>query len=238
MLDQAIENVRFIHGDARYLLRELFAPQSLDYVLMQFPMPWPKDRHAKHRIISPMLAETLSDVLKLGAKFELVSDQQWYAEDGHRFLSENPYFDVAELETNPPRPFLTRYEKKWQADNRDTFRVVATKTKHFDAPRLILNSEMDFLTIAKLPTKEQLRQLVNTRFRDDRMSAQVKEVMSIDNGFVLRMVAADDSYSQFFFTRIRERKDGSCVISIDDSPYPFYTPAVRFANQQLHAQLV
>jgi tRNA (guanine-N7-)-methyltransferase len=238
MQNQSIENVRLIHGDARYLLRELFGPQSLDHVLMQFPMPWPKDRHAKHRISSPMLAETVADVLKPGATFELVSDQQWYAEDCHRFFCENTAFTVAPFETAPHRPFLTRYEKKWQADNRETFRVVATLNTHQSAPRFFLNSAMDFLTLTSIPTVEHLSSLVNKRFAEGNMSAQVKEVMSIEQGFVLRMVASDDSFTQFFYTRLRTRKDGDCVISIDDCPYPYYTPAVRFAIHQLQAQLV
>jgi tRNA (guanine-N7-)-methyltransferase len=237
MHTQSIDNVRLILGDARYLLRELFAPQSLDYILMQFPMPWPKDRHAKHRIASPMLTETVADVLKPGAIFELVSDQQWYAEDCYKHFSDNPAFTVSPLETNPHRPFLTRYEKKWQADKRETFRVVATLNTPKPAPRFFLNSEMDFLNLPSLPTTEQLSSLVNQRFSEGDLSAQVKEVMSIEQGFVLRMVASDDSFTQFFYTRLRTRKDGSCVISIDDCPYPYYTPAVRFAVHQLQESL-
>jgi tRNA (guanine-N7-)-methyltransferase len=238
MMNQSVENVRLIHGDARYLLRELFAPQSLDYVLMQFPMPWPKDRHAKHRISSPMLANTAADVLKLGASFELVSDQDWYAKDCHSFFSTNPCFEVCAIEHNPERPFLTRYEKRWQADNRKTYRVVATKIKHQAANRIFLNSEMDFLTLKTLPTAEQLNSLLKTRYSEQSLAAQIKEVMSIEQGFVLRMVAADDSFSQFFYTRLRARKDGTCVISIDDCPYPYYTPAVRFAIHQLQSSLL
>ncbi|MBC8370444.1 MAG: tRNA (guanosine(46)-N7)-methyltransferase TrmB [Planctomycetes bacterium] len=238
MHNQSIENVRLINGDARYLLRELFAPQSLDYVLMQFPMPWPKDRHAKHRVSSMMLTETVADVLKPGSVFELVSDQCWYAEDCHKFFSANPNFSVAELEVNPSRPFLTRYEKKWQADNRNTFRVVATLNTHKPATRFFLNTEMDYLNLKSLPLAEQLSNLVNKRFVENDLTAQVKEVMTIDRGFVLRMVAADDSFSQFFYVRIRQRKDQSCVIAIDDCPYPYYTPAVRFAIHQLQASLL
>jgi tRNA (guanine-N7-)-methyltransferase len=237
MDNQSIENVRLVHGDARYLLRELFAPQSLDYVLMQFPMPWPKDRHAKHRISSKMLTETLADVLKPGATFELVSDQGWYAKDCHQFFSDNPAYSVAELEVNPERPFLTRYEKKWQEDNRDTFRVVATLKTNKPITRFFLNTEMDYLNLSALPLLEQLTALLPERFTEGAMSAQVKEVMSIENGYVLRMVAADDSFTQFFYVRLRTRKDDSCIISIDDCPYPYYTPAVRFAIHKLQSSL-
>ena len=57
---QGLSNVRLLRGDARYLLRELFGTGTLERVLMQFPMPWPKEKHAKHRVYSPDFAASLA----------------------------------------------------------------------------------------------------------------------------------------------------------------------------------
>ena len=45
-------NVRLLLVDAHVALQRLFSPLALQRVYSLFPCPWPKERHAKHRLFS------------------------------------------------------------------------------------------------------------------------------------------------------------------------------------------
>lgn len=225
--DSKRSNVRLVQGDARYLLRELFAAGSLRHVLMQFPMPWPKEKHAKHRVSSPGFAATLADVLEPGCSFELVTDQDWYAAETETHLSANPAFDVTPVEINPERPFRTRYETKWLEEGRQIYRLLVTLKTPAAAPRTLKIEKMETLHVKTPPTQEAIEALVGQRFEHGCGVGQVKEVFRSSDGWVVRILAADDAFSQLFHARIVVKKDGRCLLRIDEVPRPYYTAAVR-----------
>ena len=75
-----LSNLLIVSGEAltfsRYYLAEAVADQSF----VNFPDPWPKDRHAKHRLITPTFAAELTRVLKPNAKSLFVTDHEIYAQ--------------------------------------------------------------------------------------------------------------------------------------------------------------
>lgn len=225
--DSKRSNVRLVQGDARYLLRELFAAGSLRHVLMQFPMPWPKDKHAKHRVSSPGFAATLADVLQPGCSFELVTDQEWYAQETETHLSANPAFDVIPVETNPERPFRTRYEGKWLEEGRQIFRLLVTLKTPAQAPRTLKIEQMETLHVKKVPTAGAVEALVGQRFEHGFGVGQVKEVFRSHDGWMLRILAADEAFSQLFHARIVVKNSDRCLLRIDEVPRPYYTATVR-----------
>ncbi len=221
------KNVRLIHGDARYLLRELFAAGSLRHVLMQFPMPWPKDKHAKHRVSSPTFAATLADVLQEGCSFELVTDQDWYAQETEAHLSANPAFAVSPLQQDPYRPFRTRYETKWLEEGRKIFRLLVTLKQPAPAPRTLDIQTMETLHLNPTPAPASIEALAGRRFQQGNRVGEVKEVLKAKEGWVLRLLAADDAFAQLFHARIVPKDDGRCLLRVDEVPKPYYTAAVR-----------
>ncbi|HJM38762.1 MAG TPA: tRNA (guanosine(46)-N7)-methyltransferase TrmB [Planctomycetota bacterium] len=223
-----LENAKLVRGDARYLLRELFASASLEKVLMQFPMPWPKEKHAKHRVSSPQFAETLVDVLRPGGSFELVTDQDWYAHAAHDFLSGQEEFEVQPLEVNPPRPFRTRYEKKWMDEGRSFFRVLAQTNKSSPAKRLLLPEKMYHAHLPELPSKTSIQSLVGSRLQEGEMVGEIKEVLYGEGSWLLKVVSADESFTQFFFLRLVAREKGGALVKVEDYNRPYSTPSVSF----------
>lgn len=230
LLEKAeVSNVRLIRGDARYLLRELFAPGSLEHVLMQFPMPWPKDKHAKHRVSSPDFANTLADVLQPQAAFELVTDQDWYAFEADRFFAANPSFSKEALQEDPERPFRTRYEAKWLEEGRSIYRLLVQLKEPKTAPRIIPREDMDTYSLSPDLDADAIQALKGQRFKEGDSVAEIKEVLQAQDGWVLRTVASDASFSQMFYLRIRLKADGRCLLKVDQVPRPYYTDAVRYS---------
>jgi len=77
--DGGANNVRLIRADAAEVLATL-ADQSLDALLIFFPDPWPKKRHQKRRLIQVDFVSLAFSKLKPGARLELATDWQPYAE--------------------------------------------------------------------------------------------------------------------------------------------------------------
>ena len=46
---EGLKNLKIINTDARYMLREIFADESFEKIIMQFPCPWPGNGNAHRR---------------------------------------------------------------------------------------------------------------------------------------------------------------------------------------------
>jgi len=132
--DAGLSNLKIIRTDARFMMKELFADESLDMVMMNFPCPWPKTRHAKRRVTAKEFADSLAAVLKTGGVFELVTDEEWYAAEVQKALSGHEALSVS-CETDFSRAVTTKYERKWLAMGKKITKLSVTKTKKFTVDR-------------------------------------------------------------------------------------------------------
>lgn len=73
-------NLRVARMDARTLVNLMLADQSVDAYHIYFPDPWPKDRHAKHRMFTATFARNLARTLKPGGAVHVATDVGAYAE--------------------------------------------------------------------------------------------------------------------------------------------------------------
>lgn len=231
------EHVRLVQGDARYLLHALFAPGSIDHVLMQFPMPWPKDKHAKHRVSSPNFVATLASVLKPQGIFELVTDQEWYAEESHRHFQAHEAFAVQTMEQNPERPFRTRYEQKWLEEGRHIYRLVVQLLHPEPTPSRLAIQPMEHIRLPQAPDSNAIKALVGQTWKEGDCAAEIKTLFVADNGWLLRVVASDEAFAQMFHLRIRKSDEGRWLVQVDGLPRPYYTEAVRLLQHKVAASL-
>ena len=68
-----LPNVHFLCEDAAKL-PEIFAPEEVDRIYLNFSDPWPKDRHAKRRLTSRQFLERYDKVLKGDGQIEFKTD--------------------------------------------------------------------------------------------------------------------------------------------------------------------
>ena len=69
-----LSNLLTICGEGWNLTRRYFPSATVDNVYVNFPDPWPKTRHIKHRIIQKDFVEEVYRILKLDGVFTLVTD--------------------------------------------------------------------------------------------------------------------------------------------------------------------
>ena len=76
----SLENLRFVHVEAEIALRQIFRERMFDLVLVNFPDPWPKKKHSKHRMFNREFIGCLAKVLTGSGKTVIKTDQLSYIE--------------------------------------------------------------------------------------------------------------------------------------------------------------
>lgn len=125
-------NARIVSGDARQIIWGIFRPAELDYVYCLFPCPWPKVRHARHRLFTTEFMSLVNNRMKPGAVFDLTTDDLDFY---HWIIDQLPRdgFDLA-TDENPAR-FGTKYEQRWLDQGQEIFYDLhLTKTGHLAPP--------------------------------------------------------------------------------------------------------
>jgi len=79
----SLPNLMVVCGEALTLSQYYLPSNSITSLYINFPDPWPKRRHAKHRLISPLFFQEASRILALQGSIILVTDD---AEYSHLFL--------------------------------------------------------------------------------------------------------------------------------------------------------
>jgi len=90
-------NLIVICGEAMNATKRYFPDHSISAFYINFPDPWPKNRHAKHRLIQIDFVHELWRSLKTNCNFTFVSDDipysEWFIEAMHQhrgFVSQYP----------------------------------------------------------------------------------------------------------------------------------------------------
>ncbi len=230
----SLGNVRLLLGDARFLLNECFPEDWLDTVYMNFPCPWPKSRHAKRRVTSRGFGDALAGVLKMEGVFELVTDDEKYAEDAAVSIPSHPAIEMETFETDPVRKVRTKYERKWLEAGRRIYLLRFRKERPFRI-KTLGRGVGDLHKALERPCPE-LSELLELRGRagGDREARWVFRDCYVNPAGVvlLETLTSDEGFEQSFFFRIVPRGQG-CMVKVDASTRPFTTPSVSGALQEI-----
>lgn len=105
-------NLRVWDNDARPLLRAL-PPECLNLLVLMFPDPWPKARHARRRFVHPAQLALVARLLPPGAEWRIASDDPTYQAWVIGIMAAQVLFDPASPTTQRPDGWPpTRYEAK------------------------------------------------------------------------------------------------------------------------------
>jgi tRNA (guanine-N7-)-methyltransferase len=105
-----LRNVRVLEADAREVLGALLPPDSLDELRIYFPDPWPKARHAKRRLVTPVLLDLAASRLRPGGRLHVATDWADYAEQALQLVRSHPSYEQVQSDRGT-RP-VTRFEQR------------------------------------------------------------------------------------------------------------------------------
>lgn len=122
-----VHNVRLAKLPADLALRQLFAPDSLDAVIVNFPCPWPKKRHAHHRLLNRAFFTLAAARLKVHGEVRLATDDPDYLAFAKLEGAASGYFVARE--STPPRVVLnTKYALKWREQGKRVYYATFSRT--------------------------------------------------------------------------------------------------------------
>ncbi|MCH1429775.1 MAG: tRNA (guanosine(46)-N7)-methyltransferase TrmB [Chlamydiales bacterium] len=108
MNNDKVDNLMIICGDGRLVAQKYFKESSIDGVYINFPDPWPKKRHIKHRIIQESFVKDMARFLKKDGSCVFVTDSEPYLEETIEYFSKVEAFSHA-----LPLPFYLKDPKEY-----------------------------------------------------------------------------------------------------------------------------
>jgi len=117
-----LTNLWLARIEARYVMKYLLPENSFEAFHIYFPDPWPKDRHARHRLIDSEFPQSAARLLKKGGVAHLRTDAVPYFKQMKKvfsvydgFAAEEPSAELAER--------VTEFEKEFNAQGKHTNRA-------------------------------------------------------------------------------------------------------------------
>ncbi|NIV71385.1 MAG: tRNA (guanosine(46)-N7)-methyltransferase TrmB [Calditrichae bacterium] len=228
---ESISNVRILKEDAGFAIREFFPNESLREVVMNFPDPWPKERHRHRRLIKPSFIRSLGSNLEKGGKYSLATDQEWYARQALEQVRQSVCFRVDPVENNPTNTTNTKYAQKWLNQSRDIHQLTAIKLQSATIHRILEEVNMPHIIVDKEINSKMIRQLNGLEKTESEKLFVVKSVFKEMDGdlFLLRVVSKDQDYKQSYYITVTPQTKDKWVVKTDAGLPPYPTPAVKLA---------
>ena len=235
---EGLKNLKILCTDARYMLRELFSDETLEKIIMNFPCPWPGNGNAHRRVTAKDFSDGLASVLKIGGIFELVTDDNDYANEVWNKLSKHEALEAFNFEINPSREVTTKYERKWLEEGKNIHRLTFRKIKKFTSQRRVETGEEEMhIKIDNSVNENDILNLDGVFGKKENNSFwKFGKFFSCEKVFLLETLTSDEEFEQRFYFKISNRDDGT-LIKIDRASNAFLTPAVRAAISDLSSRL-
>lgn len=126
-----INNLHIINDDAKNLSNWF---NFIDEIYLHFPDPWPKDRHAKRRLINAQFLQSYANLLKPKGELIFKTDQKKLFDYALMEISKNDKFyirkqieNLYENKSNSDSALMTEYESKFVSLNKPIFEIVLQK---------------------------------------------------------------------------------------------------------------
>ncbi len=126
-------NVEFVCADASSL-GDIFAPEEVDGIYLNFPDPWPKKRYADRRLTSGKFLKIYDAILTDGGTIEFKTDNadlfdyslDSFCDAGWKV--ENVTYDLASDEELSKENVMTEYEQKFAEEGKPICRLTASRS--------------------------------------------------------------------------------------------------------------
>lgn len=219
-VDFDLRNLKIFHGDAKFLLPELFEDHSLDLILSFYPLPWPKHSQEGKRLFSKPFFKNVLGLLKEDGKLVIVTDDKDYFE----WISQNlKELGVTFFQRQIKPLRTTKYGRKWKELGRSSWSLVI-KSMKFNTERMV-DGKMPHVHLKKIDLSK-LEKISNEKFSEDGMVIQFRGLFKGNNEYLLKAVAVDQEFVQTYYIIIKSAQD-EWLARLDEGIRVFKTPAIK-----------
>lgn len=112
-------NVMLIQADGRYAITRYFEKGAIDEIHINFPDPWPKNKHGKNRLISKQFLKDCAEMLAKDGTLNIVTDSEAYSNSIKKDAAAIK--DILKDENTSGEVFPTYFAEKWKKMGRSFF---------------------------------------------------------------------------------------------------------------------
>jgi tRNA (guanine-N7-)-methyltransferase len=118
-----LPNLIVVCGEGCNATRKYFPSKTVAQAFINFPDPWPKNKHSKHRLVQGEFSDQVARILGEGGTFTLVTDDPDYSEQMIKILHQSGQF-----QSEYPEPHFrtdienygkSYFEELWRSKNKD-----------------------------------------------------------------------------------------------------------------------
>ncbi len=127
---RALDNVRALPVAAELALGACFADGAVDVLHVYYPDPWPKQRHARNRLVQPWFAHEAQRVLAPCGVVFLATDDVPYREQMLAVMTSGGFesMDAQGWRDEAPLGHETKFERLWRSAGRGIHHMVFRPT--------------------------------------------------------------------------------------------------------------
>ena len=118
----SLTNLRLLRLEGRYVMKYLLPEKAFEAIHVYFPDPWPKDRHARHRLVDDEFPQIAAHLLKQGGVVHLRTDDATYFKQMQTVFGSHGGY----VEENTPAELaarVTEFEVEFNSQGKPTNRA-------------------------------------------------------------------------------------------------------------------
>lgn len=241
-------NLLLAKAEAAFALRQLFAPHSLSSIVVNFPDPWPKERHVQHRLLQAAFFRLAASRLEPGGSLRLATDHPGYLAFALAEAATTGLF-AAEVLPLPEDVAQTKYALKWSAQGIPlhyvAFRYEGAATPAFEAlerPTTMPHSLFEGTLPASAPFTKTVLAYAEGHVVLHEVAASFGgesevEVEGREEGgaagerrrWLVRATVDEPDLKQQVLVLVQQRKPDEVIVRLETFGDPIITPTVRGA---------
>ena len=234
-----VTNVRLLKANAHFAVQHLFAPRSLASVTVNFPDPWPKEKHEENRLLRAPFFELISSRLTPGGELRLATDHPAYLASSKEEARKTGLFDLRDAEP-PAAVFETKYALKWKAQGKPLYYQIFTRRGASSTsgaqPEYPILERVDTMPHAiltgALPSHATFsKQVVPYASGHVILHEVARSLASAEMGerWLVRATIEEEHLRQQVLVTVRVRSGGELIVSLEPFGDPVVTNVVRGA---------
>lgn len=228
---ERVDNVRLLKVGAEFAVRHLFAPDSLGSVVVNFPDPWPKDRHAGRRLLREPFFRLAASRLAAGGEIRLATDHPDYLAFAEAEGRASGLYSLLSAEP-PPEVFETKYALKWRGQGKPlhyrVFRYDGAPVEH-PAPLERPTTMPHALLEGRLPDRPPFSKRVLPYEGGHVVLHEAMRALGGEERWLVRATVDERDLKQQLLVAVQRRDGGELIVRLEPFGDPIVTPAVRGA---------
>jgi tRNA (guanine-N7-)-methyltransferase len=226
-------NVKLLKVGAGFAVQHLFAPHTLESITVNFPDPWPKERHKKNRFLQDAFFKLAASRLLPGRSVLLATDHPDYLAFARSEAQRSGLFTLQRAEP-PAAVFETKYALKWRTMGKplfyQVFRYNGAPTPEY--PSLERTETMPHALLSgQLPARITFSKQVTPFAGGHVILHEVAQSLEADDGekWLVRATVEEPELRQQVLVSVRARGERGLIVGLEPFGDPVVTPVTRGA---------